>query len=118
AMSNSELIVGIDLGTTNSLIAICDECGPRVVCDSEGRAVLPSVVRFPRADAGDDGGGRGGDPIIGYDARAHAVEYPERTVYSVKRLMGRGFADVKDDVPHLPFTVVPGEHDTGRVADR
>ncbi len=115
-MSNSELIVGIDLGTTNSLIAICDECGPRVVCDSEGRAVLPSVVRFPRADAGDDGGGRGGDPIIGYDARAHAVEYPERTVYSVKRLMGRGFADVKDDVPHLPFTVVPGEHDTVRVA--
>jgi molecular chaperone DnaK (HSP70) len=98
-------IVGIDLGTTNSLVAICDERGPRIIPDADGRPLLPSVVRIRP----------GGEPIVGYEARAHAVEFPAETVYSVKRLMGRGFDDVQDDLPHLAYDVVAGEHDTVRI---
>ncbi|MDY7107450.1 MAG: Hsp70 family protein [Planctomycetota bacterium] len=103
---NSELIIGIDLGTTNSLVALCDARGPRILPDEQGRALLPSVVRLsPQGEA----------PIVGHDARAHAVEYPTETVFSIKRLMGRGYDDVADDLPHLPYEVVAGEHDTARV---
>ncbi|MCI0674407.1 MAG: Fe-S protein assembly chaperone HscA [Phycisphaerales bacterium] len=105
-MEAAELIVGIDLGTTNSLVAVCDERGPRIIHDAKGRPLLPSVVRF--------GGGKS-EPVVGYEAREHAVEFPAQTVYSVKRLMGRGFGDVQEDVPHLTYAVVPGEHDTARV---
>ena len=102
-----ELIVGIDLGTTNSLVAWCDEKGPRILPDGEGRAVLPSVVRLNESD--------GGVEAIGHEARATAIEFPERTVHSVKRLMGRGIADVQDEIGHLPYRVVEGEQDTARV---
>jgi molecular chaperone DnaK (HSP70) len=100
-----DIIIGLDLGTTNSLVAYCDERGPRILPDDEGNAILPSSVRFAA----------GADPIVGRAARDHAVEYPTQTVFSVKRLMGRGFDDVRDDLPHLPYEVVPGEHDTARV---
>ncbi|MEM6506670.1 MAG: Hsp70 family protein, partial [Planctomycetota bacterium] len=102
-----EPIVGIDLGTTNSLVAYCDEKGPRVLPDGDGRAVLPSVVRLSVAD--------GSAEAIGYDARATAIEHPERTVHSVKRLMGRGVKDANETVAHLPYRVVEGEHNTARV---
>ena len=102
-----EFIVGIDLGTTNSLIAICDERGPRVIPDEHGRALLPSVVRYDESART--------EPIVGYEAREHVVEFPRQTVSSVKRLMGRGFSDVKTDLPHLGYEVVAGEHDTARV---
>jgi molecular chaperone DnaK (HSP70) len=98
-------IVGIDLGTTNSLIAIGDARGPRIIPDSRGRGLLPSVVRFGSSVA----------PIVGHEAREHAVEFPAETVYSIKRLMGRSFDDVQDDLLHLAYEVVPGEHDTARV---
>ncbi|MEM9347515.1 MAG: Hsp70 family protein [Planctomycetota bacterium] len=103
----ADIIVGIDLGTTNSLVAYCDEKGPRVLNDSEGRAILPSVVRLSMAD--------GSAEAIGYDARATAIEHPERTVHSVKRLMGRGVKDANETVAHLPYRVVEGEHNTARV---
>ncbi len=76
-------IVGIDLGTTNSLVAICDHSGPRVLEDSMGRALLPSVVRLS-ADA---------PPVVGVDARNQAAEYPLCTVASAKRFMGRGWQE-------------------------
>jgi len=101
-----DLIIGIDLGTTNSLVALCDERGPRILPDAQGRALLPSVVRLAPQDEA---------PIVGFDARAHAVEYPTETVFSIKRLMGRGYDDVADDLRHLPYEVVSGEHDTARV---
>ena len=109
-----ELIVGIDLGTTNSLVAIAgwgdgpDAMRPRILPDEQGRATLPSVVRFAA-----DGSGR--VEAVGYDARADAVRYPERTVSSVKRLMGRSVRDAAADVPYLSFKVVEGEHQTARV---
>lgn len=78
-----DVIVGIDLGTTNSLVAVCDEAGPRVLADAEGRVLLPSVVRFVE----------GADAVVGHAARKHAVEHPEDTVASAKRFMGRGWEE-------------------------
>ncbi|MFK7790363.1 MAG: Hsp70 family protein [Phycisphaeraceae bacterium] len=103
-----EIIVGIDLGTTNSLVAYCDEKGPRILPDSQGRAVLPSVVRLNVPD--------GSAEAIGHEARATAIEFPEQTIHSVKRLMGRGIGDVKDELSQLPYRVVEGEQNTARVA--
>ena len=92
-------ILGIDLGTTNSLAAHMTPGGPEVVCPEGPGAspLVPSVVAF-----GPDGA------TVGSEARAHAVENPLRTVYSVKRLMGRGVDDLHGDVEFLPYRVVPG----------
>jgi len=104
----TEPILGIDLGTTNSLVAVADAAGPRILegPNASGERILPSVVRL-----GDDGTLE----AIGEEARRHAVEFPERTIFSVKRLMGRGLGDVRGERAYLPYTVVEGEHDTARV---
>ncbi len=95
-----ERIIGIDLGTTNSLVAYVDERTglPRVIPDEQGRALLPSIVAFTP-----DG------ILVGDAARRQLVRRPQSTVYSVKRLMGRGYNDVKDELKYLPFTVSPGD---------
>jgi molecular chaperone DnaK len=103
-------IVGIDLGTTNSLVAYVDEKTrlPRVIPDVDGRVLLPSIVSFTS-----DG------VLVGEPARRQLVRRPETTVYSVKRFMGRGYDDVKDELKYFPFTVAPGESVVGiRVGDR
>ena len=90
-------IVGIDLGTTNSLVAYVDAHGvPRVIPDAEGRALLPSVVAYTPAGV-----------LVGDPARRQLARNPARTIYSVKRLMGRGYDDVRDELPRLPFEVLP-----------
>jgi Fe-S protein assembly chaperone HscA len=93
-------IIGIDLGTTNSLVAYVDEATrlPRVIPDAEGRPLLPSVVAFTP-----DG------IVVGAAARRQLARRPADTVYSVKRLMGRGFEDVKEEARYLPFRILPGE---------
>ena len=93
-------IIGIDLGTTNSLVAYVDEATglPRVIPDAEGRPLLPSVVAFTP-----DG------IVVGEAARRQLARRPADTVYSVKRLMGRGFEDVKDEARYLPFRILPGD---------
>jgi Fe-S protein assembly chaperone HscA len=93
-------IIGIDLGTTNSLVAYLDAATglPRVIPDAEGRPLLPSVVAFTP-----DG------IVVGAAARRQLVRNPMDTVYSVKRLMGRGYEDVKDDARFLPYRILPGE---------
>src|SRR5581483_5609997 len=88
-------IVGIDLGTTNSLIAVMDLTGPRIIEDSENRKILPSVVSLTSA----------GKLIAGEPARELLLTSPERTVYSVKRLMGRGASDVQDEKRLFPFRI-------------
>jgi molecular chaperone DnaK len=108
-MSDAAPILGIDLGTTNSLVAVYDERGPRTIDDAQGRALLPSVVRF---EVGEDGAVR---TVVGHDAADRAVEFPTTTVSSVKRLMGRSLADAAEDVPYLSYKVVEGEHNTARV---
>ena len=93
-------IVGIDLGTTNSLVAYVDEGTglPVVIPDRDGRRLLPSIVSFTP-----DG------IVVGEAARRQLARRPNDTVYSVKRLMGRGWDDVKDELRYLPFRVLPGE---------
>ncbi|MBI2216796.1 MAG: Fe-S protein assembly chaperone HscA [Candidatus Rokubacteria bacterium] len=93
-------IIGIDLGTTNSLVAYVDEkIGlPRVIPDERGRVLLPSVVSFTPEGI-----------LVGEDARRQLVRRADATVYSVKRLMGRSYDDVKDELKYLPFTIVPGD---------
>lgn len=102
-----EIIVGIDLGTTNSLVAVCDAAGPRILPGPGGEAILPSVVRLDAET--------GKPTAIGTAARNAAVQHPETTIYSAKRLMGRGLGDVADDAAGLPYAVVAGEQDTARI---
>jgi Fe-S protein assembly chaperone HscA len=88
-------LVGIDLGTTNSLVAFMDLTGPRIIPGQDGDRLVPSVVS--RAAAG--------EIVVGNPARDLLLTQPERTVYSVKRLMGRGIADVQDELRLFPFRV-------------
>ena len=89
-------IVGIDLGTTNSLVAYVDQGIPKVIPDAEGRVLLPSVVAWTP-----DG------ILVGAAARRQLARNAARTVYSVKRLMGKGYEDVKGELRYLPFQVAP-----------
>jgi Fe-S protein assembly chaperone HscA len=91
-------IVGIDLGTTNSLVAFMDLTGPRIIPGADGNQLVPSVVSILP-----DGG-----IVVGNPARELLLTQPERTVYSVKRLMGRGLEDVKDELKLFPFHVAAG----------
>jgi molecular chaperone DnaK len=86
-------VVGIDLGTTNSLVAYMRDGAPVVIPDAEGDPLVPSIVCFHPA----------GRTVVGKDAKECLFEHPERTVYSVKRLMGRGLADVQEERPNLPY---------------
>ncbi len=88
-------IIGIDLGTTNSLAAFMDLTGPRIIPDPDGRRLTPSVVHCSAE----------GEITVGEAARRLLVEQPERTVYSVKRLMGKGPADVEQELRLFPFRV-------------
>ncbi len=101
-MPDSNIILGIDLGTTNSLGAYMSPAGPVVIRDQAGNALVPSVLAF----APD------GQVTVGSEARAHAVENPLATVYSVKRLMGKGLRDVQQDLKFLPYGVHEGPHGT------
>ena len=100
---SSERIVGIDLGTTNSLVAYMQGDTPVVIPGDEGSNLLPSVVAL----------GENHQPVIGNAARRHLIETPKRAVYSIKRLMGRGVEDVQDELKLFPFRLAddlqPGE---------
>jgi Fe-S protein assembly chaperone HscA len=103
-----ELVVGIDLGTTNSLVAYMDRGVPQVIRDVEGRGLVPSVVAFGPAG-----------PVVGDGARRMLVRQAERAVYSVKRFMGKGFEDVREELRYFPFHVTPSQEIVRiRIADR
>ena len=93
-------IVGIDLGTTYSLVAYTQEGtrSPRCLPDEQGRVLVPSVVSLDSA----------GRLLVGWPAQEQLLKRPERSVYSVKRLMGRGLADVQEELKLFPFRVAPG----------
>ncbi|MEL7472732.1 MAG: Hsp70 family protein [Planctomycetota bacterium] len=100
-------IVGIDLGTTHSLVAYCDDAGPRTLAaDDQGAALLPSVVRFEPD----------GSRVIGWAAKDEAVNFPRTTVGSAKRLMGRSLRDAAGDLGFLTYELVEGAHETARIA--
>lgn len=98
-------VVGIDLGTTNSLVAYMKDGVPVVIRDEAGAALVPSVVSFT-----DDGA-----VLVGHAAKQRQFEAPERTVYSVKRLMGRGLADVEPERGRLPYALSDDYPDVVRV---
>ncbi|HID4133235.1 TPA: Fe-S protein assembly chaperone HscA [Pluralibacter gergoviae] len=93
------LAAGIDLGTTNSLVATVRSGQAETLADAQGRHLLPSVVHY-RADG----------LRVGYDARANAAQDPVNTISSVKRLMGRSLADVQARYPHLPYQLLASEN--------
>src|SRR4029453_10626848 len=103
-------VVGIDLGTTNSLVAYVDNGRPIVIRDDNGDALVPSVVSV----------GEDGTIYVGREAQRRLLTAPSRSVYSVKRFMGRGIEDVEHDAALLPFWVSGAPGGVGRIgfADR
>ncbi len=98
-------IIGIDLGTTNSVVAVMEGDKPVVIVNDEGAYTTPSVVGFNKE----------GDRLVGIVARRQAIVNPENTIYSAKRLMGRRFNEVGEDLKRLPFTVVPADNGDCRI---
>ena len=98
-------IIGIDLGTTNSVVAIMEGDKPVVIVNDEGQRTTPSVVAFTKD----------GDRLVGVVARRQAITNPENTLYSVKRLIGRRFNESNDDVKRMPFQVVPADNGDCRI---
>src|SRR5579859_4044814 len=94
----TERIVGIDLGTTNSLVAFMEGDKPVVIPGEDGSHLLPSVVALDER----------GEIVVGNPARRHLIETPERAIYSVKRLMGRGVEDVQEELKFFPFRLADG----------
>ena len=94
-------IVGIDLGTTNSLVAIVEEGTPRIIPGRDGSNLVPSVIYFDEW----------GTILVGNPAKEKLIEEPRNTIFSIKRFMGKGIEDVREDLPLLPFNVSPdSEH--------
>ena len=105
---NRDTVVGIDLGTTNSLVAFMNLTKPEVIPGEDGDKMVPSVVSIaPEGDVG--------DVIVGNAARQELIDHPARTVYSVKRLMGRGIADVQDELKLFPFRIAEGSESVIRL---
>src|SRR5918998_2324720 len=91
--------IGIDLGTTNSCVAVLEGGDPVVITNAEGERTTPSVVAFDR---------RSGERLVGQLARRQAVTNPDRTIYSIKRFMGRRFSDVKEEASRVGYDVKSG----------
>ncbi|TVQ43140.1 MAG: molecular chaperone DnaK [Saprospirales bacterium] len=98
-------IIGIDLGTTNSCVAVMEGNEPQVISNDEGRRTTPSIVAFV-----DNGDRKIGDP-----AKRQAITNPTRTIASIKRFMGTRFSEVKDEIDNASYKVVRGENDTIKV---
>jgi molecular chaperone DnaK len=98
-------IIGIDLGTTNSVVAIMEGREPKVLTNEEGSRITPSVVAFTKD----------GERLVGQVAKRQAITNPERTVYSIKRFMGRRYEEVTEEAKLVPYHVVRGPNGDARV---
>jgi molecular chaperone DnaK len=98
-------IIGIDLGTTNSVVAIMEGREPKVLTNEEGSRITPSVVAFTKD----------GERLVGQIAKRQAITNPERTIYSIKRFMGRRFNEVQEEIKLVPYKVVAGPNGDARV---
>jgi molecular chaperone DnaK len=96
--------VGIDLGTTNSVVAVMEGGKPTVIPNAEGSRLTPSVVAFTRT----------GERLVGQLAKRQAVLNPENTIYSAKRFIGRRYSEVQEELKNVPFKVVAGSNDAVR----
>jgi len=97
--------IGIDLGTTNSVVAIMEGREPKVITNEEGSRLTPSVVAFTKD----------GERLVGQVAKRQAITNPERTVYSIKRFMGRRHEEVTEEAKLVPYKVVRGPNNDARV---
>jgi len=98
-------IIGIDLGTTNSVVAVMEGGEPTVITNPEGGRTTPSVVAFTRT----------GERLVGQVAKRQAITNPDNTIYSIKRFMGRRFNEVQAEIKTVPFKVISGPHGDARV---
>src|SRR6188508_2689671 len=101
-------IIGIDLGTTNSVVAVMEGGEPVVITNPEGSRITPSVVAFTKT----------GERLVGQVAKRQAVTNPENTIYSIKRFMGRKFAEVSEEAKMVPYKVVAAGNGDVRVESR
>ncbi|MDA7951044.1 MAG: molecular chaperone DnaK [Pirellulaceae bacterium] len=104
-MSQGEKIIGIDLGTTNSVVAVMEGSEPKVIPNAEGSRITPSVIAFTDK----------GEVQVGEPARRQAVTNPERTIYSIKRFMGRRHSEVKNEEKMVPYEIVGNDTDFVKV---
>src|SRR5690606_38417510 len=98
-------MIGIDLGTTNSVVAVMEGGEPVVIPNSEGARTTPSVVAYKKD----------GERLVGAPAKRQAITNPQNTIFSIKRFMGRKFDEVESEIKTVPYEVVRGENDTARV---
>src|SRR5574344_1137486 len=98
-------IIGIDLGTTNSCVAVMEGNEPVVIANNEGKRTTPSIVAFVE----------GGERKVGDPAKRQAITTPEKTVFSIKRFMGNNFDQVTAEAARVPYKVVKGDNNTPRV---
>ena len=98
-------IIGIDLGTTNSCVAVLEGNTPEVIPNSEGHRTTPSIVAFVD----------GGERKVGDPAKRQAVTNPTRTIYSIKRFMGETYDQVQNEIARVPYKVVRGANNTPRI---
>ena len=98
-------IIGIDLGTTNSCVAVMEGNDPVVIPNSEGGRTTPSVVAFTKS----------GERLVGQPAKRQAITNPKQTISSIKRFMGRVIGEVGKEKTEIPYEVVAGDNNSARV---
>src|SRR4030095_4124262 len=99
-------IIGIDLGTTNSVVAVMEGGGPKVIANEEGGRTTPSVVGFTKS----------GERLGGPGAKRQGISKPENTIYSIKRFMGRRYDEVSEEAKMVPYKVVKAGDHVGVIA--
>ena len=101
-------VIGIDLGTTFSVVAVMEGGEPKVIINEEGSRLTPSVVAFTKE----------GDILVGQVARRQAITNPENTIFSIKRFMGRRYSEVQGELSRIPYKLVSDANDVARVEAR
>lgn len=96
----SRKIIGIDLGTTNSCVAVMEGSEPKIITNQEGTRITPSVVAFTKTN----------EVLVGQVAKRQAITNPENTIYSIKRFMGRKFKEITEEIKNIPYKVVEREN--------
>ena len=101
----ADKVIGIDLGTTNSVVAVMEGGDPVVIPNAEGGRTTPSVVGFSKD----------GERLVGQIAKRQAVTNPQNTVFSIKRFMGRKMPEVTEEIKRVPYSVKSGTNDVASV---
>src|ERR1700719_4933786 len=98
-------IIGIDLGTTTSVVAVMEGNEPKVIVNAEGSRITPSVVAFTKS----------GERLVGQVAKRQAVTNPENTVFSIKRFMGRKYEEIHEEEHRVPYKIVKASNGDAHV---